>query len=98
MLSPLRGFAFWLRLLFGYNTVGVGHYVSADKAAKLAAKWAAKEKVRSLEHSLKVARQISITVAVLKQYRDWNLSWQQPARPLESNRPLLRPSPSSALG
>ena len=45
------------REIFGYNTVGVGHYVSADKAAKLAAKWAAKEKVRSLEHSLKVARQ-----------------------------------------
>ena len=45
------------REIFGYNTFGVGHYVSADKAAKLAAKWAAKEKVRSLEHSLKVARQ-----------------------------------------
>ena len=45
------------REIFGYNTFGVGHYVSADKAAKLAAKWAAKEKVRSLEHSLKVAHQ-----------------------------------------
>jgi hypothetical protein len=45
------------REIFGYNTFGVGHYVSADKAAKLAAKWDAKEKVRSLEHSLKVANQ-----------------------------------------
>lgn len=45
------------REIFGYNTFGVGHYVSADKAAKLAAKWDAKEKVRSLEHSLKVAHQ-----------------------------------------
>ena len=34
-----------------------GPKVAADKAAKLAATWAAKEKVRSLEHSLKVARQ-----------------------------------------
>lgn len=45
------------REIFGYNVFGVGHFVPATKAAKLKAQWDAKEKVRSLELSLRVAKQ-----------------------------------------
>ena len=43
--------------IFGYNTVGKGRFVSAEKAAKLDAAWEKSRKIRSLEHSLKVANQ-----------------------------------------
>jgi hypothetical protein len=45
------------REIFGYTTYGVGHFVAAEKATALAAAWEAKDKIRSLELSLKVARQ-----------------------------------------
>ena len=45
------------REVFGYNTYGIGHFVPAVKAAKLNARWEAQEKVRSIELSLRVARQ-----------------------------------------
>lgn len=45
------------REIFGYNTFGVGHFVPATKAKKLKTQWDAKEKVRSLELSLRVAKQ-----------------------------------------
>lgn len=45
------------REIFGYNVFGVGHFVPATKAAKLKTQWDAKAKVRSLELSLRVAKQ-----------------------------------------
>ena len=45
------------REIFGYTTYGVGHFVAAEKATALAAAWEAKDKIRGLELSLKVARQ-----------------------------------------
>jgi hypothetical protein len=43
--------------IFGYNTIGVGRFVGAEKAAKLDEKWKRADKIRSLELSLKVAGQ-----------------------------------------
>jgi hypothetical protein len=43
--------------VFGYNTFGVGRFVSPDKAEKLKAIWDAQRNIRSLELDLRVARQ-----------------------------------------
>ena len=45
------------REIYGYNTFGIGQFVTAEKAAKLEKMWQKADKIRSLEQSLKVAGQ-----------------------------------------